>query len=59
MNTRDGLNLLTRIIRPKNAKKVCLMALPLGAEGFEIYHAIIATLKEEFIYISWDYRGMF
>ena len=43
----------------RNSKPVMLLALPLGQNGQDIFNPVFAHYGDEFVYITWDYRGFF
>ena len=40
-------------------KKVMLLAEPLGQKGPSVYRALMHYFGDDFVYITWDYRGLF
>lgn len=63
--SRDGVELLCRVsadtpvVGNKKNQKVMLLAAPLGQMGPAIYKPIMNYYGDEYVYISWDYRGFF
>ena len=43
----------------KARRKVMLLAEPLGQKGPSVYRALIHYFGDDFVYITWDYRGLF
>eukprot|EP00040_Diaphanoeca_grandis_P023905 m.130669 g.130669 ORF g.130669 m.130669 type:complete len:364 (-) comp29495_c0_seq3:395-1486(-) len=63
--TRDGVELKVMISLNASSKttsrprKVMLLAAPLGQNGPALYNPIMARFGDEYVYITWDYRGFF
>ena len=45
--------------REKSSKKVMLLGLPLGQKGEASFAPILAHFGDEYVYVTWHYRGMF
>ena len=62
--TSDGVKLrvlCTKTQRKgkKSSKKVMLLGLPLGQKGEASFAPILAHFGDEYVYVTWHYRGMF
>ena len=68
IDTPDGFRLQYRIssdnIKDRQNKKTMLIACPLGQSGLSVYYPLLCQLtntdnkkKDEWLFISWDYRG--
>ena len=60
---RDGclLNVSVSVPSKKSSKpkKIMLLAEPLGQKGPSVYRALMHYFGDDFVYITWDYRGLF
>eukprot|EP01134_Creolimax_fragrantissima_P007658 CFRG7658T1 len=63
ITARDGVRVLYHILNPANVgdkkKKVMVFCSGLGVHGFHAFTPIIHYYGNRFIYITWDYRGLF
>jgi len=68
--TNDGLRLSYYVSRPRTThskdanesiegRRVVLLCAPLGQSGPMVYAPLLATLGDDFVFITWDYRGFF
>ena len=60
---RDGVYINVSVSVPSKkssaSKKVMLLAEPLGQKGPSVYRALMHYFGDDFVYITWDYRGLF
>jgi pimeloyl-ACP methyl ester carboxylesterase len=63
--SHDGLTLAYHVSRPRanlltdRARKCVLLCEPLGQSGPLVFAPLLATLGDEYTFVSWDYRGFF
>lgn len=65
VKTRDGVELRYRVSKPVGSgsgggrQEVMLLAAPLGQCGPAIYNPIMSWFGDQYVYVTWDYRGFF
>ena len=64
ITARDGIKLNVRVAdfckkKRKKKRSVMLLAAPLGQCGPSVYKPILRFFGDDFVYVTWDYRGLF